>query len=67
MATRTVESCDLCHEDIRDGARRIRLSAQRWDSEYPYGQDGPNIVNEFKMATFCGERCALAAVRGLCN
>lgn len=65
MATRTVESCDLCHEDIR--GRKIRLSATRWDDEHPYGQDGPNILAEFKVRTFCGERCALMAIRGLLN
>jgi hypothetical protein len=57
----------MCHTDIKDGERKLRLSAQRWHDENPYGKDGPNMAAELKTSLFCGERCALIAVRALLN
>jgi hypothetical protein len=59
MATKTITTCDLCKQEIL-GRQPIYLSVTRFDEEHV-------AVAEFLDREFCGEGCALAAVRGLLN
>lgn len=67
MARRTVVTCDLCKQEIVPGTRTIYLSATRWEPAGPGVGGGCVAAAKFDVAEFCGEGCALAAVRGLLN
>lgn len=67
MATRTIVTCDLCHAEIKPGARVISFSAIRYadtGNEWPPKE---MAHTKFDRSEFCSDGCALNAVRGLLN
>lgn len=59
MATKTIVTCDNCKLEIKSSGRRIYLSAKRFHDE------GDLVREALELSLFCGERCALSAVRAL--